>query len=50
VGVVTDITERLSFGRRQLRVALRDPLTGLPNCTLLEDRLVQALSQARRYH
>jgi len=50
MGVVTDITDRVSFEQRQLQAAQHDPLTGLPNRNLLEDRLSQALAQARRYH
>jgi diguanylate cyclase (GGDEF)-like protein/PAS domain S-box-containing protein len=48
LGIVTDITDRM-MPERLLRLSQHDPLTGLPNRTLLSDRLTQALAQAHRY-
>lgn len=43
-----DITERKEAEERLLHVAHHDALTGLPNRTLLQDRLSQMLAQAKR--
>lgn len=47
--VVTARTEGLEAANRQLRhLATHDPLTGLPNRVLLDDRLTQAMAHAGR--
>jgi diguanylate cyclase (GGDEF)-like protein len=47
--VVTARTEGLEAANRQLRhLATHDPLTGLPNRSLLDDRLAQAMARADR--
>lgn len=48
VAIILDITERHEAEERLRRAALYDPLTNLPNRTLLMDRLGQCLERARR--
>jgi diguanylate cyclase (GGDEF)-like protein len=47
-GVVRDISKRKAAQEQANHLALHDPLTGLPNRRLLQDRLTNALAQARR--
>ncbi|MEZ5143712.1 MAG: PAS domain S-box protein [Acidimicrobiales bacterium] len=47
-GVMRDISERKAFERRLEHEATHDPLTGLPNRTLLLDRLDLALARSKR--
>lgn len=46
--IVRDITERKRAEAELRRQAFHDPLTGLPNRTLLADRLTQVLARARQ--
>jgi PAS domain S-box-containing protein len=48
LSLVEDITELVEAEERIRRLAHHDPLTGLPNRALLQDRLEQALARARR--
>lgn len=48
VGMAQDISERKAFEQELERQALHDPLTGLPNRTLLSDRIEQGVARARR--
>jgi diguanylate cyclase (GGDEF)-like protein len=50
LSLVEDITELAEAEERIRRPAHHDPLTGLPNRLLLQDRLEQALARARRAH
>ena len=47
-GAARDITERKQAEARIAELATRDPLSGLPNRVLLNDRLLHALASARR--
>ncbi|MBJ6723574.1 putative bifunctional diguanylate cyclase/phosphodiesterase [Geomesophilobacter sediminis] len=47
-GTILDITERKRVEHEIQQLAYYDPLTGLPNRTLLGDRLSQAIVQANR--
>ncbi|MCM1981960.1 sensor domain-containing protein [Lyngbya confervoides] len=47
-GSMTDITERRRAQAQLLFDALHDPLTGLPNRTLLLDQLTEAIAKYRR--
>ena len=47
-GTVEDITDRKAAEERVQYLAYYDALTGLPNRTLLQDRLAKALASARR--
>lgn len=47
-GTVEDVTARKRYEAELEHQATHDPLTGLPNRNLLQDRLVQAICQAKR--
>jgi len=47
-GVGSDITDRMTAEQRIEFLAYHDPLTGLPNRLLLQDRFEQAIAQAQR--
>lgn len=48
LAIVQDITERKRSVERIMEIATHDELTGLPNRTLLTDRLAMAVSHANR--
>jgi diguanylate cyclase (GGDEF)-like protein/PAS domain S-box-containing protein len=48
VGVINDITEARHYERRLHHLAHHDPLTGLANRTLLQERLKQAIEFTQR--
>ena len=50
LGQFQDITERKQMAQELAHHALHDSLTGLPNRTLLTDRLVHGLAGTRRRH
>ncbi len=47
-GIARDITERKSTEEKLVHMTTHDPLTGLPNRTLFNDRLTQELAHAHR--
>ncbi len=47
---VVDITERKHVEEEMQRLAMHDPLTGLPNRYLLQDRLETAIARSARSH
>jgi diguanylate cyclase (GGDEF)-like protein/PAS domain S-box-containing protein len=49
MGIAHDITDRKQAELQIRYMALHDALTGLPNRTLLQDRLSQAIALARRH-
>ncbi|NDV22851.1 diguanylate cyclase [Desulfovibrio sp. JC022] len=49
-GFLMDISNRKEHEETMRRLAMFDNLTGLPNRVLFDDRLKQALSQAKRNH
>jgi diguanylate cyclase (GGDEF)-like protein/PAS domain S-box-containing protein len=49
IGAMMDITEKMRYQEQLERQANYDALTGLPNRSLLKDRLEQTLAQAQRY-
>jgi diguanylate cyclase (GGDEF)-like protein len=49
VEIIRDVGERTRNEQIMRDMAFLDPLTGLPNRRLFEDRLVQAIAKSRRY-
>lgn len=49
-GIFRDISQRREQDKKIIQMAFYDMLTNLPNRYLLNDRLAQAIHQARRYH
>jgi diguanylate cyclase (GGDEF)-like protein/PAS domain S-box-containing protein len=49
VGILSDITERKAFEKQLKDLAFYDSLTGIPNRTLFNERLLQALKEAARH-
>lgn len=49
VAIIRDISERINNEQTILEMAFQDPLTGLSNRRLFEDRLEQAIAKSRRY-
>jgi len=47
-GTMTDVSDRKRFEEQLMYVSTHDPLTGLPNRTLVQDRLQHALAHAGR--
>ena len=50
IGIFTDITKRKQQEAQITQLAYYDQLTGLPNRTLLMDRIERMLTRARRSH
>lgn len=50
VGIQNDISDSRTYQEELEHQANYDTLTGLPNRNLMQDRLKQAISHARRYH
>src|SRR4051812_44230006 len=48
IAVMIDVTDRKAFEAKLSHVALHDTLTGLPNRSLLLDRIWLAMARARR--
>jgi len=48
--IIRDVTERKEAAQLLLHQAQHDPLTGLPNRTLITDRLQQAIYKSKRQH
>jgi diguanylate cyclase (GGDEF)-like protein len=49
VEITRDISERIKYEKNIREMAFHDPLTGLANRRLFEDRLEQAIVKSRRY-
>ncbi len=49
LSISQDITDAVNTEHRLVQAALHDPLTGLPNRTLLSDRLTTALNRSARF-
>jgi diguanylate cyclase (GGDEF)-like protein len=49
VEIIRDISERIKYEQTIREMAFHDPLTGLANRRLFEDRLEQAIVKSRRY-
>jgi len=47
-GTMTDVSDRKRFEEQLMYVSTHDPLTGLPNRTLLQDRLQHAVAHSMR--